>query len=250
MFGNLSLDMFVLRKKKSTYFTAILIFACVVVASIAIKSAGRSGRLIDTSFMGILVQSSTLAALFLGIFYVMFLGSDLKNGFIKNTAGTVKSRVVYVLSKQFTLAVYSIAASAVLCLGALASSHLFFEGKIGIEAMQFVKYIGVWYLMLLGLTSFVTFLVFAFRNTTAPMVAVLLLTSGTIMSLIYAPVENLLHKVSIKFEFRYICVSANLLNISGSSSNKDLLIAAAVGIGYIAVFNILTKIVMDKKDIA
>ena len=250
MLGNLSLDMFVLRKKKSTYFTAILVFACAVVASLAIKSAGKSGQPIDTSFISILVQSSTLAALFLGIFYVMFLGSDLKNGFIKNTAGTVKNRVVYVISKQFTLAVYTIAAAAVLCLGALASTHLFFDGKVGVEAMQFLKLLSVWYLLLIGLTSFVTFLVFTFRNTTAPMVAVLLLTSGTVMSLIYSPVENLLHKVGTKFEFRYISISANLLSLSDSSSNKDLLIAAAVGIGYIVVFNILTKIVMDKKDIA
>ena len=157
---------------------------------------------------------------------------------------------MYVISKQFTLAVYTIAAAAVLCLGALASTHLFFDGKVGVEAMQFLKLLSVWYLLLIGLTSFVTFLVFTFRNTTAPMVAVLLLTSGTVMSLIYSPVENLLHKVGTKFEFRYISISANLLSLSDSSSNKDLLIAAAVGIGYIVVFNILTKIVMDKKDIA
>ena len=250
MSGSLSLDMFVLRKKKSTYLTALLVFACAVVASIALKSATNQEVSVDTSLMGILVQSAGLASLFLGMFFVMFIGSDLKNGFIKNTAGTVKNRVVYSLSKQVTLAVYSVTAAAALCLGALASSKLFFDGKLGTDAVHFAKYIGVWYLLLVGLASLVTFLVFTFRNTTAPMVVILLLTSGTVMNLIYNPLETLLDKVGTKFEFRYISVSSNLISLSADSTNKDLLIAAAVGLGYVIVFNVLGKIVMDKKDIA
>ena len=251
MLGNLSLDMFVLRKKKSTYLTALLILACVLLASLIAKYASFPPESRpDTSFMGLFIGGSGLALLFVSIFYVMFLGSDLKNGFIKNTAGTSNSRISYILSKEITLAVYSIAGIAVMSLGSLLCAVVLFDGTKGFEAMPYIRHIGILYLLLLGLSSFITFLVFALRNTTAPMVITLLLTSGTAMSLIYDPIKMLLDKAGVNFEFKYISVTSNLLNIRNDSSGKDMLIACAVGIGYIILFNVLTKIIMDKKDIA
>ena len=213
MSGSLSLDMFVLRKKKSTYLTALLVFAYAVVASIALRSATNQEVPVDTSFMGILLQSAGLASLFLGMFFVMFIGSDLKNGFIKNTAGTVKSRMSYILSKQLVLAVYTLAGIAVLSLGSFLCAVIFFDGTKGFGAAEFIRHIAVLYLLFIGLSSFVTFLVFALRNTTAPMIITLLLTSGTVMNLIYSPIETLLDKAGIKFEFSYISVTANLMNL-------------------------------------
>ena len=251
MLGNLSLDMFVLRKKKSAYFTALLILACVLLTSMIAKySTFPPENQPDTSFIGLFIAGSALAFLFVSIFYVMFLGSDLKNGFIKNTAGTSKSRISYILSKELTLAVYSIAGLAVLSLGSLLCAVIFFDGTKGFEAMPYIRHIGILYLLLIGLCSFITFLVFAFRNTTAPMVITLLLTSGTVMNLIYNPIEMLLDKAGVKLNFRYISVTSNIIGLRNDSTSKDMLIACAVGIGYIIVFNVLTKIVMDKKDIA
>lgn len=135
-------------------------------------------------------------------------------------------------------------------LGSLLCAVIFFDGTKGFEAMPYIRHIGILYLLLLGLSSFITFLVFALRNTTAPMVITLLLTSGTAMSLIYDPIKMLLDKAGVNFEFKYISVTSNLLNIRNDSSGKDMLIACAVGIGYIILFNVLTKIIMDKKDIA
>jgi hypothetical protein len=204
----------------------------------------------DTSFIGLFIGGSGLALLFLGIFYVMFLGSDLKNGFIKNTAGAVHNRASYILSKELTLAVYSLVGIAVLSLGSFLCAVIFFDGTKGFEAAQFIRHIAVLYLLFIGLSSFVTFLVFALRNTTAPMIITLLLTSGTVTSLIYGPIETLLKKSGVKFEFSYISVTANLMNLRTDSSSREMLIACAVGAAYIIVFNVLTKIVMDKKDIA
>ena len=251
MFGNLSLDMFVLRKKKSTYFTALLVLASVLLTSMIAKfSTFPPENQPDTSFTGIFISGTVLSLLFISIFYVMYLGSDLKNGFIKNTAGTVKSRMSYILSKQLVLAVYTLAGIAVLSLGSFLCAVIFFDGTKGFEAAQFIRHIAVLYLLFIGLSSFVTFLVFALRNTTAPMIITLLLTSGTVMSLIYSPIETLLDKAGIKFEFSYISVTANLMNLRTDSSSREMLIACAVGAAYIIVFNVLTKIVMDKKDIA
>lgn len=249
MMGNLSIDMFVMRKKKSTYITALLVFACALVGSLLIKYAG-SGDASEGTFTNLLVQSGTLAFMFLGIFYSMFLGSDLKNGFIKNTAGTVKNRTVYILSKEITLAVYTIVGIAVLTLGSFIFSTLFLNGTKNFELMPFVKYIGTAYLLLVGFTSFITFLVFSVRNTVAPMVIGILLTSGTAVNIIYNPVEMLLSKADVNFDFKYISAAKNLLALTAETSNKDMLIACAVAVGHIIVFNILTKIVMDKKDIA
>ena len=251
MIGNLSLDMFVLRKKKSTYFTALLILACVLLTSMIAKFATFPPESRpDTSFTGLFIGGSGLALLFLSIFYVMFLGSDLKNGFIKNTAGTVHNRVSYIISKQLTLAVYSLVGIAVLSLGSFLCAVIFFDGTKGFEAMPFIRHIAILYLLLLGLSSFITFIVFAVRNTTAPMVVTLLLTSGTVMNLIYEPIKMLLDKAGVKFDFKYISVTSNIIDLRHDLPAKDMLIACAVGVGYIIVFNVLTKIVMDKKDIA
>ena len=115
--------------------------------------------------------------------------------------------------------------------------------------MPFIRHIGILYLLLIGLSSFVTFLVFALRNTIAPMVIILLLTSGTVMNLIYNPIEALLDKAGVRFDFKNISVTSNILDLR-NDSNKEMLIACTVGAAYIIVFNVLTKIVMDKKDIA
>lgn len=242
--------MFVMRKKKSTYITALLVFACALVGSLLMKYASSGEDTSDLSFTNLMVQSGTLAFMFLGIFYSMFLGSDLKNGFIKNTAGTVKNRMVYVLSKELALAVYTIAGIAVLTLSSFVFSVLILDGTKNFEAVPFVKYLGTMYLLLIGFTSFITFLVFSIRNTVAPMVIGIVLTSGTAVNLIYNTIEMLLAKANINFEFKYISAAKNVLTLNTASSNKDMLIACAVAVGHIIVFNVLTKIVMDKKDIA
>lgn len=249
MMGNLSIDMFVMRKKKSTYITALLVFACALVGSLLIKYAG-SGDASEGTFTNLLVQSGTLAFMFLGIFYSMFLGSDLKNGFIKNTAGTVKNRTVYILSKEITLAVYTIVGIAVLTLGSFIFSTFFLNGTKNFELMPFVKYIGTAYLLLVGFTSFITFLVFTIRNTVAPMVIGVLLTSGAGVNIIYTPIEVLLGKAGVNFDFIYISCVKNLMLLNTDTSGKDMLIACAVAVGHIIVFNTLTKLVMQKKDIA
>ena len=251
MFGNISLDMFVLRKKKSTYFTALLMLASVLMtAMIAKHSYFPPENQPDTSFIGLFIAGSGLSLLFISIFYVIFLGSDLKNGFIKNTAGTVKNRMSSILSKEIVLAVCSLAGIAVVSLGSFLCSVAFFDGTKGFEAMPFIRHIGILYLLLIGLSSFVTFLVFALRNTIAPMVIILLLTSGTVMNLIYNPIEVLLDKAGVRFDFKNISVTSNILDLRNDSTSKEMLIACAVGAAYIIVFNVLTKIVMDKKDIA
>lgn len=245
MFGNLSLDMFVMKKKKSTYITALLMFACALLTGMLIRA--NSGEM---TFTELTVQSSSLAALFIGIYYVMFLGSDIKNGFIKNTAGTVKSSMVYILSKEITLAVYTIVGIAALTLGSFILSALLLDGTKGFEAVPFIKYLGVMYLLFIGFSSFITFLVFTIRNTVAPMVIGVLLTSGAGVNIIYTPIEVLLGKAGVNFDFRYISCVKNLMLLNTDTSGKDMLIACAVAVGHIIVFNTLTKLVMQKKDIA
>ena len=106
------------------------------------------------------------------------------------------------------------------------------------------------YLLLIGFSSFITFLVFTIRNTVAPMVIGVLLTSGAGVNIIYTPIEVLLGKAGVNFDFRYISCVKNLLLLNTDTSGKDMLIACAVAVGHIIVFNTLTKLVMQKKDIA
>ena len=60
----------------------------------------------------------------------------------------------------------------------------------------------------------------------------------------------LLAKADIEFNSNYISVSGQLASVRPGADGKDILVTIAVGAAYIVIFNLLTWIAMEKKDIA
>jgi len=250
MFGNINLDMFVMRKKKSAYIIAVLMFGTAVLFSLVSRFAPDEGGNVPVTFMDIFDSSMHLSFMLLGIFYVMFLGSDIKDGYIKNIAGSVRSRMGYIFSKLTAVAVYTIIAIAVTAVGSFAFSALLLDGAKGFEAMQFCKYLGTMFILLMGFAALVSFFIFFFRSTTVSMVMSIIISGYVLNNLFYQLIEMLLKKLKIDFDLGYISVSKQMLALNAESADKELFTACAVGIGYIVVFTFLNKIAMSKKDIA
>ncbi len=252
MNGIIGLDLFVMRKKISTYITAAMMLLSTAGFCFLEKLMISSGQETEgaRNFNAALVSGITSAILIFGVFFVLFLGSDLKDGYIKNIAGSTKSRIGYIISKEIALAVYIVAGLAIVSLGAFLGSVLFLDGTQGFEALQFCKYLGVVFLLMLGFAVLMTFVVFLLRSTTGSMVIAVIVGSNLFANTAYRLIGMLLSKLDIEFNFAYISVTTQITSLRTDSSDKDMLIACAVAAGYIVIFNILTKAVMDKKDIA
>ena len=252
MFNSFGLDMFVMRKKKSSYITAVLIFATAILFCLVYKfSAAAQAAERPATFMDVLNDSLHLSFMFFGIFYVMFLGSDIKDGYIKNIAGSVKSRMGYLLSKQAALAVYTLISIAITAAGAFVFSALMLDGAAeGFEVMTFLKYIVTVFILFMGFSSLISFCVFFLRGTTVAMIFSVIISGYILNNSIYRLIEMLLNKFKINFDLAYISVSKQMIALDIGSSDKAMFTACAVGLGYIAVFGLLGNLVLNKKDIA
>lgn len=251
MLGNISLDMFVMRKKKSAYVTALLMFAAAVVFSLIEKimmANGSEGA--DGTFSSVFTSNLSFCYVVFAVFFVMFAGADLKNGYIKNIAGSVSSRIGYVLSKEAALAVYILLALVLNVLGAFIGSTLFLNGSAGLDVTDFMICLAELYVLLLGFMSLIVFFVFLLRNSTGPMIIAVLLGTNLFGNTFYRLIAMLLAKADIEFNFNYISVTGQLASVKPGAGSSDILITFAVGAAYILIFNLLTHIVMEKKDIA
>ena len=251
MLGNISLDMFVMRKKKSSYVIALLMFGAAVVFSLIEKVTMSNGSEdTDGTFISVFSSNVSTCCLFFGIFFVMFACTDLKNGYIKNIAGSVSSRMGYILSKETALAVYILLALALNALGAVVGSTLFLNGIGDLDASDFLVYTAELYVLLLGFMSLIVFFVFLMRNSTGPMIIAVLLGTNLFGNTFYRLIAMLLAKADIEFKSNYISVSGQLASVRPGADGKDILVTIAVGAAYIVIFNLLTWIAMEKKDIA
>ena len=124
MNGIIGLDLFVMRKKISTYITAAMMLLSTAGFCFLEKLMISSGQETEgaRNFNAALVSGITSATLIFAVFFVLFLGSDLKDGYIKNIAGSTKSRIGYIISKEIALAVYIVAGLAIALSSAPSSS--------------------------------------------------------------------------------------------------------------------------------
>ena len=242
---------FVMRKKKSTYvIPAILFFFGLLSAYIEASSDSIKTTELHCYFTFIFGDCIGFAMLLCAISSVLFLRTDLNDGFIKNIAGSTGTKMQYYLPKLFVLAGYDLLLLCSLAVSALLGSVMFLNGLDAFDLPAFLAYFGtVWFLMT-AFSVLISFLVFGIRNGSAPMALAVVLGSGMFYNLFYGILSTLFAKAEIEFDFSNISLTMKMVMLDPSAGNSAMLSACILAFCYILVFGYLARLTLVKKDIA
>lgn len=242
---------FVMRKKTSTYVILAIIFAFSVLTGFINKiDASEEPSEFPCAFTEIFSSCVGIAMLICGIYAVMYLGADLKEGFIKNITGNIRSRMDYIVPRASALAVFNFAVLMSLTAGSLVGSTVFLNGLTDFEAVPFLKFFGALCLLLTGYAMLLAFLVCFIRNTSGPMALAVFFGSGMFYNLFYGLLGMLLSKMGIEFDFSNVSVTMQIIFLRPNASNQEFLTACIIALSYILIFGFFTKLAVTKKDIA
>lgn len=244
-------NLFLLRHRASTYIlSAILLLFALLSGYVESLSTATDFSDSGCGFTRLFSTCGSLSMLLCAIGNVLLLGEDFKNGFIKNIAGIVRSRMHYLVPKAITLVILDLTILFGAAVGSMLGSILFLNGIQSFDAAQFFGYLGALTLLLAGFAMLLMFFVFLTRSSAASMAIAVFLGSGMFYSIFYSLLEIILDKLDITFNFAYVSVTMQIGFLSPSATGKELLTACAIAAGYILVFGFLSKLVLSKKDIA
>ncbi|MBR5371393.1 MAG: hypothetical protein IK130_04185 [Oscillospiraceae bacterium] len=242
---------FVMRKKTSTYVIPAILF-CFAMLSCYIEAGSQSIETTDLHCYFTYVFGSCIgvAMLLCAIGSVLFLRTDLNDGFIKNIAGSTGTKMQYYLPKLLVLAGYDFLLLCSLAAGALLGSLLFLNGLEAFDLPAFLAYFGAVWLLLTAFSVLISFLVFSIRSGSAPMAFAVVLGSGMFYNLFYGILTMLLAKAEIEFDFSKVSLTMKMVMLDPSAGNSAMLSACVLAFCYILVFGYLARLTLVKKDIA
>ena len=242
---------FVLRKNRSTIVIPIILILFGFLSAYMESTAEEPTEMVVGSlFTQIFGQCLGIAMMMCGIGSVLFLRSDLNNGFIKNIAGNVRSDAQYFIPKIMVLAANNLLLLFSLVGGVLIGCTAFLNGLADFDALVFFKYFSAAALLLTGISVLLTFIVFAVRSGSVPMALAIVICTGLFANLFYPLLSFLLSKIGISFDCSKYSITLKLSMLSPAASNQELISACILAVGYVLVFGILTKLVLAKKDAA
>lgn len=260
MFNIIKADVYRLLKNKSFWIT-LAVFSLLMVFIMFLQDAANNqlhsgiGETKDAGFyitLDTVVKSLNsfvtlfcyqFGALFLGIYMASFVCNEYSSGYIKNIAILKSGRKGIVFSK--------FAVATVVSLSILIISYLliFLIGTIVIEDFkieplhEIIKSAGVMLLLYLATFSMITFISMLFKSKIAGIVVAFLVISGMAMPFING-IFDILH---LSFLSEYTLSQFSLMF---TSFNDDMLVKMiVVCIIYILLYNVLSLIVIQKRDL-
>lgn len=246
MLGNIKLDLYVMMHKASTYIILILMPLLTILIPLVDLVIGDSS---EGGYLSMFYENSTFMHLYFGIYFVMYLGTDLKRGYIKNIAGLTKSKWHYILSKEIALTVFIVVSYlwtiAVSMLFSLLETHPFADFEMNV----FLRFLGLDVLLSIAFMCLMTLVVFLFRNTAGSMVSAIMLSTGLFGGLFYGMLSMILAQAKLHPKFEYISLTLQYSSIDMGTRGKDAWIALAVGVAYIIICNAANALNMEKRDI-
>lgn len=187
--------------------------------------------------------------LFTGIFAAIFVSAESSSGFLKNIAGCVKRRSLLIWGQLLSLAVFVLAEFlAVEFIFTTAGFLLIQDFALG-SIQELLLFLAVQYLLHLAFAVLIMFIFQLLQSKTFSIVAACCLSSG-IGTLIISYIGVLLGKLGVSnFTLSKYLISSNVQTYSNSSANSTILRAVLISFGAIILYNILSGIILSKRDI-
>lgn len=202
------------------------------------------------SVVSVEMRSQLLAILCI-IFAAIFTNADYKNGYIKNIAGQFSRREQLVLSKFITIALQVFIMITVFTLAIIASGYALWGNEFYLGSFaELIKYLGVQYMLHLGVAVLMMLLCILTHSTAFSMTSGILLCSGLavpVYSLINKAVNEM--KTGIDFDLNKYILDGNITMLTFDSSTDVMTRGIAVGVAFAVISLIFAMMIMKKRDI-
>lgn len=193
--------------------------------------------------------SAKFLALFLVIFTVIFSTADYTSGYIKNIAGQVNDRSIFILSKAVSLFIYTII-SVFWFLFIQILAHLIILGyvKLG-DIRDLVSYVSLQILLNYAFLIIVMIISIILRNNLISMIIAICLCMN-VMVILYNAIDKLLEKIGLdNFTVVKCTITGRISMLEVGGSVRENILSIAVSVIFIIVSMFIGIFVFKKRDI-
>ena len=238
-----------MRKKMATYVCLLLPAAMNVgiVFLLRLLSVADGANL--RSFESAFLFNVTTARLCIAVYAVLLLGNETHKGFLKNYAGSVRSKTVCVLSKLIVLTVYAAAVFAVMTACTWLSVKILFPAAEGVKSGFFFPYLTAEWLLMTALICVISFMFSLTRSTSGSMIAAIGIVTGLFGMLLDSLVSLIAAKLELDFHYSKISLSLQINSLDPDMTAESMTNALLVGCVYIVIFGTLSCVLFKHKDI-
>lgn len=188
-------------------------------------------------------------ALFLVIFAVIYATADLNSGYIKNIGGQVKGRWKLILSKVFSILVYTVVFLGLFVLLQAVSNRIFLGYLAWGDGKEFLTYLALSALLSFALEMVCMTVAVLVRNNVFSMILAICLCMN-LMVIVYNAIDTLIAKAGVKdFQLLEYTVTGQFAVLPMLPTGSECLQAAVVGLVFSAAAILLSGVVFEKRDI-
>ena len=193
---------------------------------------------------------SKLLLMFLVVFITYFVGSEGRNGFIKNIAGQVINRSSLILGKFIAIGIFTIVMIVAAIFSTMLGSLIFlgYVNFVGIK--QGLIFLVVQILLHIGYGMFILLLFNVTRSSIATMLSGILIAAG-ILQVVDAILFSIFKGLdSIEgFSVMKYLTSGNVGVLSINSSNAVYTQAGMIAVCAIVLMTVLSSIIIQRRDL-
>ncbi len=195
--------------------------------------------------------SSAILLFFTGIFAVLFVCGENSTGFIKNIISCTKKRRYVILSKTVVMSIFVVLETIILLI-ALSIGSSIFHSSVSMKlslSFRFLQYVGLQCLLHIAFAIIIIMISVIVRSTAISMMISIGLSSG-LGSLIISYLSMLkIGSFHVGENLVKYFVTTNVQALT-SQFTKDMGIRVLmVSLAAILLYNIISCVVMDKRDI-
>ena len=190
-----------------------------------------------------------LSLMVISIATAIFISSEHSSGYIKNIAGQVKNKGMLVVAKFATLAIATGTIFVSYLAGAFASAQIFLHGSLNYAGfMDFAAVIGVKYLLFLAVVAIIIFLCTLTKSSSLAIAFGVIFGTG-MTTIVYTAVSFFLETVTKhSIQIASFTPDGFAFKLAMATSPEILAKGCVLSVIYIAVFLILSTVVMNKRD--
>lgn len=193
---------------------------------------------------------SKLLLMFLVVFITYFVGSEGRNGFIKNIAGQVRNRSSLILGKFIAIGIFTIVMIVAAVFSTMLGSLIFlgYVNFVGIK--QGLIFLVVQILLHIGYGMFILLLFNVTRSSIVTMLSGILIAAG-ILQVVDAILFSIFKGLdSIEgFSVMKYLTSGNVGVLSINSSNAVYTQAGMIAVCAIVLMTVLSSIIIQRRDL-
>lgn len=217
--------------------------------SVSVSSVMEAGEYITV--LGMFYANSQAKALgvFLVIFTVIFSTADINNGYIKNIGGQVKSRWKLMISRTFSILVYTVIFLGLFILFQAVSNRFFFGYLEWGDGKAFLTYLGIAVLLNFALEMICMAISVLLRNNVFSMIFAICLCMN-LMVILYNAIDRLIAKAGVK-DFRLLeyTVTGKLAVFPVYPTGQECAGAVLIALIFSAAAILLSCVLFEKRDI-